>query len=556
MADVTLKDKPNPHKATLREQEDALDARASTLDVHTDIGLRETFKIIWRGMLLLRFFWGRYLIKWVLNFIALAIPVTILPWPLKIVIDHVVLGRPIAEATGYPFFMQPLLDALQGLTPFEIMVVLTTLAVTMVILVGAYAPSGAANDTTESGLEEGHDNATKTENKLHEGHSFSGGLYGYFEFHMNMRLTQSVNHLIRSKLFEKIHAMPMTKLEDQRIGDAVYRVMYDTPSITFIFHEVIRTPTLSITTFMFGVLTMWSAYPNTPEIIWFAMALFPFYLLVTLPFTRMMRRRSQAARAAGTVATSTIEEGMDNVLAVQSLGGNEKEKARFGEDSGESFKRYRGVVLVGIIIASIGGFVEALLLAVVFLFITTQVIDGVMSPGDFGALLFYYGWMRGPMVSMSTLWIRLQENVAGMRRVFALMDMEAEEEMGDKPLSPIQQGVTFQGVGLTFPDGRRALNDINLEAQVGKIVALVGPTGAGKTSLAYLIPRYRVASEGRVLIDGQDVTELTMQSLRSQITYVFQETQLFSDSIIDNIRYGKPEATQEEVERVAQVAGV
>ena len=128
--------------------------------------------------------------------------------------------------------------------------------------------------------------------------------------------------------------------------------------------------------------------------------------------------------------------------------------------------------------------------------------------------------------------------------------------MGMRELPPITEGVTFENVGLTFPDGRRALSDVTLTADVGQIVAFVGPTGAGKTSLAYMIPRFRVASEGSVKIDGINVNDVTMTSLRQQVTYVFQETQLFSDSIIDNIRFGQPDASQEEVERMARIAGI
>ena len=97
---------------------------------------------------------------------------------------------------------------------------------------------------------------------------------------------------------------------------------------------------------------------------------------------------------------------------------------------------------------------------------------------------------------------------------------------------------------------------LNLEAKIGEIIALVGPTGAGKTTLAYLIPRFQDSSEGRVFIDDLDVSELTSSSLRNQITYVFQETQLFSDSIFRNITFGKQDASKEEVERVATICGI
>ena len=112
-------------------------------------------------------------------------------------------------------------------------------------------------------------------------------------------------------------------------------------------------------------------------------------------------------------------------------------------------------------------------------------------------------------------------------------------------------GVEFRDVGLVYPDGRRALAGVSLTADIGQIVAIAGPTGAGKTSLASLIPR----TEGEVLIDGANVNDATLASLRGQVTYVFQETQLFGDSILENIRFGKPDADRDEVEQVARIAG-
>ena len=114
----------------------------------------------------------------------------------------------------------------------------------------------------------------------------------------------------------------------------------------------------------------------------------------------------------------------------------------------------------------------------------------------------------------------------------------------------------MRGAGLVYPDGRRALAGVTVSANVGEIVAFVGPTGAGKTSLAYLIPRFHTATEGDVRIDGVNVNDVTLESLRGQVTYVFQETQLLGISIADNIRYGRPDAGQADVERVARIAGV
>ncbi len=136
-----------------------------------------------------------------------------------------------------------------------------------------------------------------------------------------------------------------------------------------------------------------------------------------------------------------------------------------------------------------------------------------------------------------------------------MLDLPPETETGGLESGPIEQGVSFRRAGFVYPDGRRALEDVTFDAHMGQIVAVVGPTGAGKTTLAYLIPRYHAASEGQILIDGCDVNDVTTASLRGQISYVFQETQTTVESILENIRLGKPDATTEEVEGVRQILG-
>ena len=535
--------------------ESELNKRASMLDAEWDLGFKDTIKVIARGWMIINYVWGRFLIKWVLLFGALMYPVFVLPWGVKIIVDHVVLNQPITSTEGFPIWLHPLIDHFMTVSPLEILITLTVISVFLIILVGGYAP-GAANDTTDAGMIEGQDTATRQENLTHGGHSFAGGIWGYYEYKMNSRLTQTVNHMVRAKLFERIKSLPMTLLDDQRIGDSVYRVMYDAPSINQIFYEVINRPTLSTAVFVAAMFNLVSAYQHVDAVIWLTGSLFPAYFLISIPYSRFVRRRHQASRAAGTIVTSTIEEGMDNMLAVQSLGGNNNESDRFGKDSSESFLRFRGTVLLDILIGRSKELAFQAIFIAVFFVITSNIIDGSLSPGDYAAIFFYFWWMRGPADSFASLWIHLQSFVAGMRRVYAIMDLPQEQDLGSQVLPPIERGVELRGAGLVYPDGRRALKDVSISASIGQIVAVVGPTGGGKTSLAYLIPRYHAVSEGQVLIDGHDVNELELASLRDQITYVFQETQLFSFSILDNIRFGKPGASLDEVIRVARIAGV
>ena len=532
----------------------SLDERTSGIDTHTQIGEFDSIRILLRSAAYIRFFFWRYLGKFVLKLAAYVVQLAILPWPAKMLVDNVILGTPVAEARNYPPYWQPVLDGMTGMSPLEVLFWLAVMGIGGVLMIGVYTTG--YKDDVEAGLAQGHDYATRTENTIHGGHSTFGGLWGYVEFKLNMRLSQALNHTLRAQLFSRIGALSMTQLEDQRIGDSIYRVMYDAPQVQEIFYEITHTPVMSTFLYLWALFTVLVTYPSSPEIFWITLAMFPTYAILSSLFSRIVRRRGQAARAAGALTTSTVEEGMDNVLAVQSLGGNAEEKGRFDKDSSESFKRFRGVALMWMIIPQVGDTINAIAQTAFFVFLIGLIIDGVMTPGDFGAMFVFWGFLRGPAMALGVFWIRFQDNVAGMRRVFAMMDLPAEADLGVTRLPPIAEGVTLRGAGLVYPDGRRALDNVDLDARVGEIVAFVGPTGAGKTSLAYLIPRYRTASEGEVRIDGFNVNDLTLESLRGQVTYVFQETQLFSDSIRDNIRYGKPDASQEDVERVARTAGI
>ncbi len=529
---------------TLEAHERSLDAAASTLDLDTDLNFRDTCHVIGRALTYIRYFPYRFLAKFVLFATSLMTPL-VLPWPIKIVIDNVILQQAVAP-DAFPAYFRPFVEFLDGRTPFEMMVWVLCLGVAMVLLIGGFGSTGGSNDQTDAGMAQGHDTATQTENEANAAYSKFAGLVGFIEFRLQLRLSQALNHLLRSQLFERIQTLPLPLLNDQKIGDSLYRVMYDTPALTNVFFQTIMSPIGAVFTGTLVIVVMSFNYGQAPEIVWLAICILPLQFLAMLPFPRAMRRRSQASRAAGSVTTGNIEEGMSNVLAVQSLGGNKRERQRFRGHSDESFKRYRAEVLVGVLYGVANGMARGLMGLIAFYFISSRVIEGVLTPGDYGVLFFYYAWLSGAVTALPYLWIRLQADIPGIRRVFFLMDMPSETARRGAELSSIDDSIEMSGVSMAYPDGREALSDVDLTLDVGEITALVGPTGAGKTSLAYLIPGFHDASAGTIRIDGRDINDISLRSLRDQ---------LFSDSIRDNIRYGKPDATQEEVERAARIAG-
>lgn len=520
------------------------------IDTDAAIGNGEVFRLLARALKVLATERRMLIAKIGLGALAL-IPGAFLPWLGKIVIDQVLLQRPFGETEVlFPPYMMPLVNAIRDFSPMGMMAAISAASLLLLIFFG----SGG----TEAGLSQGQDSATQAENAINAGGSDTSGGIGVADALVQIRLSQRLANRVRTLLFRRMASLPMTTLDNHRIGDAVYRVMYDAPMLPNMCYRVTLEPAFSMLSAAIALyLVNYSYGAVAPELVWASLAMVPAGLILTVPLSTLARRVQQNSRASGAATTNAMEESLSNITAVQSLGGMAREKQRIETRSKESFRRYLLVKRVELLLAFVAiGSLTALGFWI-YVFVSYQIIDGVMSPGDWGALFGFGLTLGGSTLSLGTMWIELQASAAALRRVFFFIDQPAENTgQGLRRLPTIERGVRIEAVDFSYPEGQQVLRGIDLELRVGELIAIVGPTGAGKTSLAYLIPRYRTASEGDVRVDGHNVDDLTLDSLRSQVTYVFQETQLFSDSVGDNIRYGKPEATQEEVERVARIAGI
>jgi ABC-type multidrug transport system fused ATPase/permease subunit len=531
------------------------------------VGLRGAFWVIGRALAYIRPFGWRFGGKMAFNAVSI-LTVLYVPWPAKLLIDNVILAHPVTEATAlrYPPYLQWAIRMLEGRPPEQVALAVLLVGLVTVAVFGLFdqgsstknsiggSKGASETDATRTAMSGGQDTAGNSENDANVGGSLSSGLFGLLEYRWQLRLSQALNHYYRSQLFQRIARLPMITLEDRRTGDMIYRVLYDTPAITNLCYNLLLSP-MALLTFAAILYVMHLSFGSAPEVFWAAVALIPASFLAALPFSGATRNRAARSRVAGATTTSTIEESMANALAVQSLGGWPREIARFETASASSFRQFRGVVLVGLGVTAATGFAGFVVQLAVYVFIAGHIIDGIYTVGDFAVLLFYYQWMAGSSLALSQMWIRMQGNVVGLRRVFAVLDLPVEDDGGEAVLAPIRTGVRVEGAELVFADGRQALAGVDFEARLGEITAIVGPTGAGKTSLAYLIPRFHRPTGGRVLIDGHDVADVSVRSLRSQITYVFQDMHLFSVSAADNIRYGRPDAPMADVIAAAKVAG-
>jgi len=526
------------------------------LEESGEIGHWETFRILARASRYLLPFRRRFAGKLALLLLSL-LPLLVLPWPVKIVVDHVIGGVPLGSpTTPYPALLAPLVGFLAGLSPTGIVLAMLGFQLSLVALLGAVGTGGAERDQADAYLSSGHDAATRTENEANAGFSMTSGLLGLLDFRYTLRLTQDLNHHYRASLFERIQRLPMTAFDDERIGDAVFRVMYDTPAITNSVYRIVLTPVGALALGAVTVASLAWVYGSHPTIVWCAVALLAVALLATLPFAAAARRRSSRSRKAGAATTSTLEEGLTHILAVQSLGGEQRERRRFDDDSWEGFSRHRAQMALGMAVTLVAFVPGAAIVAYAFYYVAELVIVGRISLGDFGLLFTYYMLLTFACVEVGALWMRVQESAAGLDRVFFLMDLPGETDPpAARPLPPLRTGLRIEAASYRYPDGSEALRDVSLEARVGQMVALVGPAGAGKTSLAYLIPRFLAPSSGRVLFDGVDVAGATLASIRDQVAFVFQETVLFDATVAENIRLGCPDASDAEVRRAAEIAG-
>lgn len=518
------------------------------------IDAAETFRVFGRALRYVAPFKRRFAWKVVLTFLSV-LPSVLLPWPVKIVIDHVVQAIPIGQTpTPYPDVIQLLLDPLRAASPLEILLWVVGVQAVLIVLIGAFGTEGSEADGTGASTTDGWDAATRSENQANAGFSFAGGLFGLYDYRYTLRLTQAFNHFYRSRLFERIQSLPMTAFSDARIGDSIYRVMYDTPSLTGLAYNLILTPLVAPASIAVRAFVIYMVY-SSPGLALAGLAAIPLVLAFTLPFSRAIRRTAEESRATGATTTSTVEEGMTNVLAVQSLGAQGREKQRFDRDSWRSFGAFRRLAMTVVTTWVVASIPLIGLSLWVFYQVTGQVIEGTLTPGDFALLFTYFFQIAGGAIRLGALWIGIQGNAAGLHRVFVLMDAPSEEDAPDAAeLAPIRNGIRIEDVSYAYPDGTRALDHVSLEARVGEVVALVGPAGSGKTTLAWTIPRYVRPDSGRILADGVDTAGVTNESLRGQVAFVFQEVSLFDTTVAENIRLGKPDASDAEVERAARLA--
>ncbi len=374
---------------------------------------------------------------------------------------------------------------------------------------------------------------------------------------------QSIGHVMgarietdmRRDLFDHLQRLSYTFYDSNKIGQIMARITSDLFDVTEFAHhcpEEFFIAGLKIVV-SFAIL---SNYSLTLTLIIFA--IIPLMLLSTIYFNRRMRRAFKKSRNQTGEINAQVEDSLLGVRVVKSFANEELEKEKFDEGN-QAFleikkEQYRYMAGFNSTTRIYDGVMYLAVMVIGGLFMTY----GKITAADFIAYLLYVTTLLASVRRIVEFTEQFQRGMTGIARFIEVIDapVDIEDAPDASELGQVEGNIRFEQVGFHYADDPApVLADINLTVKPGESVALVGPSGSGKTTLCNLIPRFYDVTSGRILIDGQDIRSLTLHSLRQQIGVVQQDVYLFAGSVYENIAYGKPGASRQEVIEAAKLAG-
>ncbi len=360
---------------------------------------------------------------------------------------------------------------------------------------------------------------------------------------------------LRCRLFDHIQRLSVAFHDATPVGDSLYRVTWDSYAAQTIFNSGV-VPVMTAIVTLTGILFMMTQQDAVVTGVALAVCL-PLALLIR-QLDRPTTAHSLRVHERESDVSTRVQETLVGIRAVQAFGREEFEGARFREHAQASLAAYTRLTKIQTGSQALAGtLMSAGMTAVVFL-AARRALEGQMTAGDVVLTAAYVTMLYRPLETLTYTAGTLQSATAGARRVLAVLDTKPDvvEASDAVEFSGRARGhVRFEGVDFGYRHGQPVLRDFNLDVPAGQTVALVGASGAGKTTVASLLLRFYDPDAGRVRLDGRDLSALTLASLRRNIALVLQEPVLFGTTIGENIAYGRPGATFDEIRQAAQAAG-
>ncbi len=357
---------------------------------------------------------------------------------------------------------------------------------------------------------------------------------------------------LRQDLFHHIQSMSFSFFDTRSAGKLLVRVINDVNSLNDLFTNGIVNVLIECITMVMLLVIMFAVNWKLTLI---ALCIIPLLLFIIFKLKRVMRLRWQKVRVKTSTMNGYLHESLTGMRVTEAFVRENENSDSFRAVNHDIRKSWMHAVSINNVFWPALDLTGNIGTVLVYIFgVHFMQADGLML-ADLLLLLWYLGRFWEPLNTLSNFYNSLLSAMASMERIFEIMDTESDiqDREGTKPLPPIQGNVTFDHVTFSYDHEKIILKDVSFDIPAGQTIALVGPTGAGKSTVVNLISRFYDVSDGRVLIDGHDIRDVQLFSLRKQMSVMMQDSFIFSGTIMDNIRYGRLDATDEEVIEAAKM---
>lgn len=357
---------------------------------------------------------------------------------------------------------------------------------------------------------------------------------------------------LRQRLFKRFQELPMGFFDKRPIGDLMGRVSNDVDALNQLLAQGL-TQSIGAVFGLLGILVAMAML--NPLLALVCLAALPLMGLTIWVLARWARFAYREARQTTGAVMAELQEEIGGVREAQAFNRAGESEARFRERNlANRDANLRAAVATSVFSPAVD-VMSALTVAAVLGVGAWLVLKGSLTLGLLAAFMLYIGQFFWPIQIVAQVSAQLQAALAGAERIYAILDEESEAETGGGALTRVSGRLEVRAVEFAYEPGRPVLSGVSFVAEPGQTIAIVGPTGAGKTSIANLLPRFYDVSAGAVLLDGVDVRDLPRETLRAQIAVVSQEPFLFSGTVAENLAYGRPDATREDVVEMAKAVG-
>ncbi len=384
-------------------------------------------------------------------------------------------------------------------------------------------------------------------------------VFEFFQsYHMN-KVSQKVIRDLRNEVYQKMIHLPLSFFGRSQAGVLVSRITHDTVIVRdaisegladFLFQPIQIVVNLAVLLFVRAVFGIpWS-------LVFLIFVLLPMIVVPVMRVGRRLKKISRDSQEQVAQINTTLFETFSGIRIVQGFSMEDYEKERFRKQNQAFYKTMMMSIGRMIFVSPLTEFVGFLCFGIVLWIGGKEVIVNGMSPGAFIAFLVALFSLLRPFKRLSRVHSINQQALAAAERIFEIMDTpnDIEDAPNAAALTPVKNEIRFSGVNFSYEKEKKVLSNVDFTVKAGQIVAIVGPSGGGKTTLVNLVPRFHDPVSGSVSIDGVDLRKVTLKSLRGQIGLVTQETVLFNDTVSANIAYGLSNTSQNDIERAAKVA--